>query len=98
MVKTNAVLAASSKHMKNPVSNNHTTGRKNLKPTRCNRGLNEISPFLHQVQEKIREMCETRHGQDDPMVQNTGVSNATEALFEDKYELRYVHHSPRFIL
>ena len=57
MVKTNAVSAASSKHTRTHVYPNQTTGCNTLKPTRCNRGLDEIRPFLHQVNKIDSEEC-----------------------------------------
>ena len=57
MEKTNAVSVASSKHMKTHVSPNQRTGLNTLKPTRRNRGLDEISLFLHQVDNIFSEEC-----------------------------------------
>ena len=60
MVKTNAISVASSQQMTRPVFVHRTTGRNNTKAARRNRGLDEISPFLHQVQKIVSEEC-TKH-------------------------------------
>ena len=57
MVQTNAVSAASSQQMNRPVSTQRTTDRTTPKPSRQTRGLDEIAPFLHQVQKIVAEEC-----------------------------------------
>ena len=57
MVKTNAVSAASSQQTTRPVSAQRASGRTITKPARRNRGLDEIGPFLHQVQKIVTEEC-----------------------------------------
>ena len=57
MVKTNAVSVASSQQMTRPVPVHKTTGRNIPQPARRNRGLDEIAPFLHQVQKIVSEEC-----------------------------------------
>ena len=57
MVQTNAVSVASSQQITRPVSAQRTTSRTNPKPSRRTRGLDEIAPFLHQVQKIVAEEC-----------------------------------------
>lgn len=57
MVQTNAVSAATSNPTKIPVTPKKISGNNTPKLSRRTRGLDEISPFLHQIQKIVSDEC-----------------------------------------
>ena len=71
-------------HTNDPVST------QNPKSSRRTRGLDEIAPFLHQVNKIVSEALTSRS---HPLVQHMGLVDATKSPPQDEYELDNVHNS-----